>query len=351
MSLISGKYWTGDTKIKPEAWGPVSSVQSTIYNNADNFGINPKDAGVLLLLWEKAGKFPLNYGSLPLQPFRAGTDSNSVPWAHEGLDCVNDYRKFALQTASGTVRFPYSGHVHMRIKNRAALGGNNYLFYFRDGATNSRLGLNLSYGDVLYFAHGDVYTSSSLGSLGVDVGDIFDLSVNYSPSGLDIYVNGEFFTTAIGNSWSDTGAGLNRYGFLDIDGTTNYGYSNGDVYIYQHFTTELTSDQIAVLSDNPYAMIQPPTLRTYFIPDGDVTLYPTIIYPLNGSSDVTQPITFSWTSVTDATYYQLQVADTEAKLDTDPVVDTTTTAPTTTKEVSGLGPSTIYYARVRAQLT
>ena len=288
MSFTSGRFWSGDTKIRPEAWGPVSSVQSTIFNNADRFGINPQDVGVLFPLWEKVGKFPLNYGSLPLQPFRAGTDSNLVPWTHEGLDCVNDYRKFALQSSFGAVRFPYSGHVHLRIKNRASYGGYNYLFYFRDDTTDSRLGLNLSYGNILYFSHGDVFISSSLGSIGVDTGDVFDISVNYSPSGLDIYINGEFFTTVSGNSWVDGGHGLNRYTFLDIDSGTNYGYSNGDVHIYQHFTTELTSDQIVELSDNPYTLIQQQISRSYFIPiSGDISIYNCV---MSESIDVAESI-------------------------------------------------------------
>ena len=273
MGMISGKYWAGDPTIKPDTRGPVSSVQSTIFNNADRFGINPQDVGVLFPLWEKVGKFPLNYGSLPLQPFRAETDSNLLPWTHEGLNCVNYYRKFSLQTSTGTVRFPYSGHVHMRIKNREITGGYNFLFYFRDSQTISRIGLNLSYGSTLNFSHGDAFLPAPLGSIGVSSGDVFDISVNFSPDGLDIYVNGEFFTTASGNSWTDSGDGFNRYGFLDIDGSTNYGYSNGDVYLYQHFTTELTSDQIAMLSDNPYALIQPTTRRSYFIPDGDIPVF------------------------------------------------------------------------------
>lgn len=61
MGLISGKYWTGDPKIKPEAWGPKSTVSS---NAVDYFNSNNIDFPIAYWpMWESAGNTLTNLSS------------------------------------------------------------------------------------------------------------------------------------------------------------------------------------------------------------------------------------------------------------------------------------------------
>ena len=63
MSLISGAYFRGDPKIKPEAWGPAEDVQAAIFENAGRIGIDPALIAIAMPLWERTGSIAYNYGN------------------------------------------------------------------------------------------------------------------------------------------------------------------------------------------------------------------------------------------------------------------------------------------------
>ena len=59
MSLVSGKYWTGDPKIKPDAWGPVEDVKSQVLSYSNFYRLPIYD---VIPFWEKSGSIIHNYG-------------------------------------------------------------------------------------------------------------------------------------------------------------------------------------------------------------------------------------------------------------------------------------------------
>lgn len=56
MSFVNRQLY----KQKPQAWGPVSSVQASIFKNAEKIGIDPSLFDCLFPIWDKVG-LPRNY--------------------------------------------------------------------------------------------------------------------------------------------------------------------------------------------------------------------------------------------------------------------------------------------------
>lgn len=108
----------------------------------------------------------------------------------------------------------------------------------------------------------------------------------------------------------------------------------------------LSADVIAQLSETPYALLQPVAPVFYSLPSA---LVPRITYPTEGLNDVSTTPTVSWSAVTGATKYKLQV-DTANTFDSSaglPLIENEITAPATSKQVT-LAAGTTHYARVAA---
>ncbi len=59
-------------KQKPQAWGPVSAVQASIFKNAESIGIAPENILLAIPAWEKSTSILTNYGLLS-GPTSSGT--------------------------------------------------------------------------------------------------------------------------------------------------------------------------------------------------------------------------------------------------------------------------------------
>lgn len=65
MALSSGRYWTGDLSIKPEAWGPAEDVQAAVRENADSiYGIDPESIALFVPFWNTQGQIDYSMNNI-----------------------------------------------------------------------------------------------------------------------------------------------------------------------------------------------------------------------------------------------------------------------------------------------
>lgn len=265
MSLISGKYWTGDPKIKPDAWGPFEDVQAAIRENADRvYGFKPGNIKAYIPFWEMAGYNPIdivigskNYfdytGNVVLEKNAANFNSTSTP--------SFVFSKQPLIQASSDVCLVITLTPH------AWYGG--YPGIFRSG---------------LYGTSREAFTF--IGSTGLpwifwDGGDVLKPSSGYSLSlnnkyTVCFYVSSNDHAYFISNGKIQHSAShsrttrefeFHRYGF-------NYTLTEFVKGLHDNLLIlqNISLDSAIKLTDNPYGLLQPITRRSYFIPSGEITI-------------------------------------------------------------------------------
>lgn len=265
MSWISGKYWTGDPSIKPDAWGPFEDVKAAVRENANRiYGIDPVSLLGYWPLWESAGVSVHNFGS-----FNGGNGSFI-----DGVSHINNGLSFngsdGYVDLGADIKSALNTHPEITlwgIVSASALTGDHEIIASGSGTEN---GMELRYdvGDnsfqfVIYPKYAKFSQSSPV------VGKVYSVfGVLSVDNGLSIYVNGEVGATVVSynaipndNETIKFGAARNNDGVLQR-------FLNGKLYSSGIFATALSANTISLLNDNPYGLLQPITRRRYFLPDG-----------------------------------------------------------------------------------
>lgn len=255
MALISGKYWTGDFDIKPEAWGSFDDVQAAVRENADSvYGINPNLISFYLPCWEKAGGLARDY---------SGNDDNinlssTSTWTGSGFNVGETTITFSnnWNTYAPGINEPFT----IFIPDIPLEYSTSSIIFF--SAILSGIGFWVrknSYDNSLYIACQKSYTTISMTKDPGDYG-VYDVCVTRSESGiLSLYANDKLL-----GSVDEGGRDLSNSIIPSIGAGTEG--VKGLLWLRQC----LSKSQIGQLRGNKYGLLQPIARRSYFIPDVDI---------------------------------------------------------------------------------
>lgn len=298
MSLIAGKYYRGDPKVKPQQWGSFADVQSALFHNVEKIGIDPRATKVAFLTWEGAGAFHdyisgagvdlvtnVTWGSPGYLSFSSAYVNTGIPSFVNDAFTVFFSARMAdngvdggiIETKGGSGNWGNSTGWSISTKNTFA----------RDGGLTFKVGSSEAYVNVTDIS---------------DVSGLHPVICNFkSSSKQDIFVDGtevSYDTHNIASSYT----GTNSY---VLGGYYNYAADRrltGDLSDIFVFSTSLNDSQISVLSDNPYQLIQPTANRSYFfIEDTGSSLLPNNITtgaPVLGTPTLGQTHALSSSNIT-----------------------------------------------------
>ena len=266
MSLISGKYWTGDPDVKPEAWGPVEDVKAAIRENADRMGI-PMPFGYWPIL-EAAGNTAYDYSGNNQHIALTNTTWSRLKGSCLYFNGTNSYGYVPLiKTLSAGADLT---HI-IRLKE---VDTNNYeaCVYLGNSSNQtyvSRLVFDgsLQFNRHVYY-HGTVKIDWLPGESWGDNEYIGEFQ--HFACGLDSdvkYVLNEKLSTSYPLS---NPRDLNRLYWGAQYGSSNFWNGYLDTYIL--FEGWVSDDNRQYLYDNPYALIQHITRRFYSIPGGEIAV-------------------------------------------------------------------------------
>jgi len=240
MGIPLRKLW----KNKPKQWGPASLVQSGLFNAAERLGIDPASCQLALPMWGAAIDYVngIRPDSVLNAKFVNNTLALTAGYVHmpSGFPITNPWS--VLVRCTGTVRNQYVlgwGSISP-LKGAPHIGHHHSLGYRLASWGGGQIDDMISWAGVLDFAGTKKTSGNSLakkyfqGKL-LNSGDLDDSTLFDSSGYIGAVSNG-------GSPWT---------------GTIDYVLC---------FNAELSSDQIALLSDNPYQLWQPVPQKTYFIP-------------------------------------------------------------------------------------
>jgi hypothetical protein len=251
MSFVNRKLY----KQKPQAWGPVSSVQASIFKNTEKIGIDKNSLISIIPLWEKAGIVIHDYSKLKID---GSFTPNSSYWQDSSIYFNN-----------------YSGYCNVSIPS----GLTNLSILFGTATATATIGRYLScgtnYGNWGIWGSAEgirfIRDSHSTRGLIISVADFlsfnpYNIAITHkSTPAQTFYVDGEqVFTDTTALSYST------NWFFGGLSST--YKGINGYINQFMLFNTVLTASQIAYLSDNPYFLLHrvPPVF--YSVPGGAITI-------------------------------------------------------------------------------
>lgn len=256
-------------KEKPQAWGPVESVQRSLAINAERIGINYEDIALAMPMWEKAGTIAHCFAGKT--KIVAAVMDTGVSWHSQG--CT-----FPQAQILG-IKLPINS-ITMPQSTQYTILANGYYTDSYGGTASYRSivgigGAGYSNRLILGFMHlgvGGTYqpkigiydaqtAKKTTGSTDV-VNTKYSAAYRYDGINNNLFLNGQpesFTGTSIGGlSFVPTtiSIGVCRYG---NDGYTSYHYvqdSPAQIYSVSMFTIALSDSQITSLSDNPYQLWQ-----------------------------------------------------------------------------------------------
>ena len=256
MAVYLRKLWAK----KPRQWGPKKRVAYAVRRYCEDVA-GCSAPLIYLPLWEKAGNYPHDYGSIGAQLSPANGTPTQV-WKGNYLDCSTDVRRFEADDYGGKI--PTTGGTFITTLKRVSNSNTNQsIGYIRNASTNSRVGWRI-YGSGAYISLGD-YTAASL-TAKVIFGETHSYIFNWNPDQFTWERGAEYSYTGSDSNYSDS-ADFDKLGILDYAGSTAYNVKSAHVYQWLYFGEELSEDQRRLFSDNPYAMIQRPDATFYSFPD------------------------------------------------------------------------------------
>jgi len=278
MTFLRQKY-----KIKPQAWGPVSEVQASLFKNAERIGIDPESIGFF------------------------------CPWFLNPIDYISGdkavlYGSAAYQSDDSIKTTGNTGYFEFpNIKKE----------YFWEYFTFTLVCSIADINQIAGAAVGNICTYNSgfscnfeeynnTGKYGISAGSVADQPTTLSPTLNRIqsitwrYKDGDiFYINENQNQVSHSAASINNSNvingltFCAKNRGTIYDKANASIYFITGFKKVLSDNQVNFLHDNPYQLLHriPPVV--YFIP---ITAAPGAISLLanltnaTATSDVTQTI-------------------------------------------------------------
>ncbi len=245
-------------KQKPRQYGPLSHVQYSLQSNCDDNGVDYKKLLLYLPLWGQSG-IPVNLG-------RRGSVTVSGPiWTKDGLyfDGTNDRVDLALEVGPTE---PLSFMVHCRFT-----GGldQQAISIANKSVANQQHRLYLRYTDNDIKASsydGTVHDAELNGSgLGFDKDSVF-AAVFAASNSRTVYAGRNGSIKSATNSDTVNISGLDRISIGISADSTPSGWFKGHLYSTIASTQEFSPDIVALLIEQPYALIQEVRPSFYSIP-------------------------------------------------------------------------------------
>jgi hypothetical protein len=285
MALYSGRYWTGDSGVKPDQWGPVEAVQAAIRENADYFKL-PVPLGYWPA-WDQAGT--------KVQEVVAQRNATLVgpEWNKRSLNFVAENSDYVhanshasafsgLSTGALIIRFSASTQNTLQalfsISNPSV--NNDYLIAYVGTGTSTWDDESIN---LVFKNNSGVYRNMFVRNGNTAYMDGKTYTVAYVIDGVDncIYINGVKQTT-----WHLLGTATQKY-FTNFSSNATAmkigercGQHNGSVMSGMHldgaidsvkiFGVPLTAEQVADEYANPHALIHPIVRRFYSRSIGDI---------------------------------------------------------------------------------
>ena len=249
-------------KQKPQAWGPVSSVQASIFKNAEMAGIDPASIAFAMPMWGPGNQ--LDYCN-PINTF-----SNNLVSYDKGSLSFNGTTTYLAQSINSKIFETRPFTLFIKFTNIGDDVASHWIFAKED--TNLSYGFGFRrYGTGLYFQSGTA--SSYLYKASGAIANNQTLSICHrivSQTNYDVFIDNK-----LGVGWTKTTSyntndpTINTLQIGRSNGSYQ-GYHNGRIYYFYVFNTALTDGQITYLSDNPYFLLQRVAPVYYSVPGGAV---------------------------------------------------------------------------------
>lgn len=248
-------------KQKPQAWGPVSQVQASIFKNAERIGIDSASIALVMPMWGPGDQ--LDYAH-PNNPFT----NNLVDHNHNVLS-FNGSSSYLSQVSNSGIFASAPFTTHVKIKNNGTDATNHWIYTKEDSLLANGDGFRRN-GSGLYIARGTTGSYHYKASGAIADGQRMTVSHRYiSTSNFDTFIDGKpvvGWTKA--TPYNDISVATLQIGRSN---GSYQGYWNGDIEFFYVFNAALNNSQIAYLSDNPYFLLQRVSPVFFSIPGGGVT--------------------------------------------------------------------------------
>lgn len=267
MSFVNRQLY----KQKPQAWGPVSSVQASIFKNAEKIGIDPgfiycplspDSQGIDYVSSIRSTYDPVTfsigkYGIAPYLSIYATDGQPNINFVNGVYNYSNNI-KGTFIICINAVDF-YSTGVKRIISNSVTSTGFSFSLLPQTGLTTIKL-------QFTFFGTAD-YLFSTVFSNIIGVDNIFAIVCDGPNTIVKLYHNGVFVELKSTGKYKET---TNTYLNIGYPSSSNIGSYLPFAY---GFKNNCTDYQIAYLSDNPYSLLQRVAPVYYSVPSGSIGLY------------------------------------------------------------------------------
>ncbi len=250
MSFVNRQLY----KQKPQAWGPVSSVQASIFKNAEIIGIDPASIVLAMPMWGPGDQ--IDYASYNLATnYGATFEKNAITVGSvsgQTIDTNRTYQELGNQ---------YTIFLKSNVISQGASA-----FLSGKHSTNSsgyssgiyRATVSKQY---FYFAENSVSVDFLSGTFGER-----DFCITADGAIVKIYLEGNY-KNQISNSASLGGTYNFKFGARWSSSSARV---HQELHIAILFSLALAPSQIAHLSDNPYFLLHRVPTVFYSVPGGGV---------------------------------------------------------------------------------
>lgn len=270
MSLIVGQYYRGNSKQKPEQWGPVSHCESAVRSYFEDV-LGECCPTAYTPFWDNAGQSPTVF-------FTSNITTAGPVWVHNGLSFDgNDDTAYFSSGGDLTPNNQLSVFVHGKLLTLPT--GNEGLVSKYVGRNSSGTYIDERSWGLLLTSAGNirsVYSTTGANEATyvvdntketISTGDTFSAGLVWEASTRsDTYnliskvsgtpagsIHTSSYPVQIGNTYHEIG-------FPDAASTI----INALFYSVIIALSAYSDNTLYTLADNPYAAIKPPTFRTYF---------------------------------------------------------------------------------------
>lgn len=250
-------------KQKPQAWGPVSSVQASIFKNAERIGIDPASIALAMPMWGPWNQLDYSKNNRIFTPGSGVTFSkNSLKTTNDANGVIDLGSTFSPNNVNNftviqSCKINTIDSFSLSSRTSSLTGG----FEFLIGSSSTYGNVNLRYTDA-------EAAKTSATATGLNDGRYHQLTAL-----LDSTNNTATFmvdSNIIDASLVLFGSITNTQNlFIDKRGTT---YRAGDHNYLWIASAIWTTSQIAYLSDNPYFLLPRVAPVFYSVPGGAITI-------------------------------------------------------------------------------
>ena len=261
MSFVNRQLY----KQKPQAFGPPSIVQRSIFANAERAGIDPRSIALCMPMWGPGNQ--VDYASTRQSPVTNGT------WGNNQLSLSNGYVSLVNRVSPPTpvcsliANFSVSNlssHIGLFSSSNSSTA---YSGIWSNILSTGAIDIQCGNGDRTDAINRKTFRSNS-GIISINT-DYMYVGVLESLSSGALYINGKTIATTISGS-----------AFVYYPGTSNgfIGQASslgfyGSIAQIIFLSIVLTPSQIAYLYDNPYFLLQRQAPVFYSVPGGAGTIY------------------------------------------------------------------------------